>query len=155
PGRDADRYRRRSDRREAGRVAGYLLGRLAASNDPAPITFPKLPKPYIFRLFSGRSLIGDENIEKRLCHITGATGDWRPSMEGAVEDRALIEPAFNLNLKGVQAALAKGADPNAVKIERSPGSTDLKRPVLLSAVFGHPTQDSWQEWNNADPNKDE
>ena len=78
-----------------------------------------------------------------------------PAWGGAVEDRALVEASFNLNLKGVQAALAKGADPNALKIEKSPSGSGISWPVLLSAVFGQPTQDTWQqankdEWDNAD-----
>jgi hypothetical protein len=78
-----------------------------------------------------------------------------PAWGGAVEDTALVEAAFSLNLKGVQAALAKGADPNALKIEKSPSGNGISWPVLLSAVFGKPTQDTWQqankdEWVNAD-----
>jgi ankyrin repeat protein len=74
------------------------------------------------------------------------------AIAGPAEDRALIEAAFNLNLKGVQAALAKGADPNAVKVERSPLGYMISTPVLLSVVFAKPTKDTFSQANS---NKDE
>jgi len=74
---------------------------------------------------------------------------------GPAEDKTLIDAAFGLNLNGVKAALAKHADPNALKNERSPSGSTTFTPVLLSSVFGQPTDDTWQqankdEWANAD-----
>src|SRR6266516_4565465 len=55
---------------------------------------------------------------------------------GPAEDKALIEAAFNLDIEGVKAALAKGADPNAKKSDLGPRGTMLSTPVLLSVIYG-------------------
>ena len=71
---------------------------------------------------------------------------------GMPEDNALIDAAFALNLKGVRAALAQGANPNVKRLGRSPlGGTTLI-PVLLSVVLGQPARDTWLQ---ASANKDE
>lgn len=71
---------------------------------------------------------------------------------GVPEDKALIDAAFSLNLKGVRAALAQGANPNVKRLERSPlGGTTLM-PVLLLVVLGQPARDTWLQ---ASANKDE
>jgi hypothetical protein len=59
-----------------------------------------------------------------------------PAWAGAAQDKALLEAAFSLDIEGVKAALAKGADPNAKKFERSPEGATLSKPALLSAIFG-------------------
>jgi ankyrin repeat protein len=62
---------------------------------------------------------------------------------GLSEDRALIDAAFDLNLRGVRAALAKGANPNVKRFEKSPLGGVILTPVLLSAVLGQPAKDGW------------
>jgi ankyrin repeat protein len=61
---------------------------------------------------------------------------------GLPEDKALIDAAFDLDLRAVRAALAKGANPNAKKFIRSPLGMTLT-PVLLSAVVGQSKKDRW------------
>jgi hypothetical protein len=55
---------------------------------------------------------------------------------GPAEDKALIEAAFGLDIEGVQAALAKGADPNSKKSDLTPGGNVYSIPVLLSVNCG-------------------
>lgn len=72
---------------------------------------------------------------------------------GSAADKALIDSAFALDLNGVKAALAKGADPNAEKIERSPAGNMISSPVLLSAILGQPStsiQDAIQAGSTKD-----
>jgi ankyrin repeat protein len=71
---------------------------------------------------------------------------------GVPEDNALIDAAFSLNLKGVRAALAQGANPNVKRLGRSPFGGMILTPVLLSGVLGEPAKDSWVQ---ASANKDE
>ena len=62
---------------------------------------------------------------------------------GLSDDKALIDAAFGLNLRGVQAALARGANPNVKKLGKSALGRTTATPVLLSVIFGQPTKDTW------------
>jgi ankyrin repeat protein len=62
---------------------------------------------------------------------------------GLSDDKALIDAAFGLNLRGVRAALARGANPNVKKLGKSALGRTTATPVLLSVIFGQPTKDTW------------
>ena len=68
------------------------------------------------------------------------------------EDKALFAAAYHIDLKSVRASLAKGANPNARNVERSPLGGINSTPVLLAVVFGRAPSGAWLQ---ASASKDE